>query len=125
MPEWASRLTLEVVNIKVERLDDITEEDCLKEGVSCHVGSEIADTGDYFENEYWLGDLEEFECNNCNTSGMDIGGCDECCHAQPHTNTFTNAYDPFINYWNATHKKSEEKFEAYPFVWVVAFKIIN
>jgi hypothetical protein len=29
----------------------------------------------------------------------------------------------FAIFWNATHKKPEEKFETNPFVWVVDFKI--
>lgn len=32
MPQWASRLTLEILNIRVERLQEITMKDCLAEG---------------------------------------------------------------------------------------------
>ena len=36
MPKWASRVSLEIVSVRAERLQDITVEDALKEGIDHH-----------------------------------------------------------------------------------------
>jgi len=35
MPKWAARIWLEVTDVRVERLQDITEEESIKEGFAC------------------------------------------------------------------------------------------
>ena len=81
MKQEHSRITLEITDVKVERLVEISEEDAIKEGV-------------------W----------NIQEKGS------------PRNWDIKNA---FAIFWNATHKKPEEKFEANPFCWVVDFKINN
>ena len=93
MKQEQSRLTLLIKEIRVERLSEISEEDCWKEGLE-----EFADYQD--------------QVKICEMAKR-LGECIE---------------DPkptFAVWWNTTHKKPEEKFEASPWVWVISFEVEN
>ena len=103
MKQEHSRLTLEITNIKVERLADISEGDCKKEGIG-YTGGWNGE--DFDDGEFYFGKLTESE------DGINWKN-----------EMFEYPDLAFASLWNRTHKKPEEKFEANPFVWVVDFKV--
>jgi hypothetical protein len=71
LPEWITycegipngciremaRTFIRITNIRVERLNEISEDDAIAEGIKHLGGGQIADTGDCFETYYYHGDL--------------------------------------------------------------------
>jgi len=93
MKQEQSRITLQIKKIGVERISEISEEDCWKEGLE-----EFADYQD--------------QVKICEMAKR-LGECIE------------DPKSTFAVWWNATHKKPEEKFEANPWVWAIDFEVVK
>jgi hypothetical protein len=92
MPRWASRITLEIVSVRVERLREITEEDAKKEGAHLAVWHELK-----------------------NGDGEDVSGL-------PGYPDQRAAYkNGFANIWDSINGK-KHPWESNPWVWVIEFK---
>lgn len=105
MPRWASRLTLTVTDVRVERLQDISEADALAEGVP--------------SNEDYIGSHAAEYCPKCNGSGVHGGfganyGVIEVDCAQCET-----PQQRYRNLWN--HINGPEAWDANPWVVAVSF----
>lgn len=99
MPRWASRIQLEITNVRVEQLQDISEEEAMAEGIresilQCEDG---AFRGWHWEKEIF-GDVE-----------------------QP----WHNARSAFMALWDRINFKSGYGWGKNPWVWVVEFKMIK
>ncbi|MGO4561030.1 hypothetical protein [Rhizobiales bacterium 3FA27D7] len=106
MPRWASRLTLPVVDVRVQRLQDISEEDALAEGVPTEMEGNIGD---------------EIYCSLCEGNGVHAAfgagygvtevDCAEC----------ATAVQRFRNLWNGINAARGYGWDANP--WVTAVTV--
>ncbi len=63
MPRWASRLTLHIAETRIERLQDITPEDCVAEGYEITGMRPDPETGDPIPREdYWRPFAAAWDC---------------------------------------------------------------
>lgn len=114
MPRWASRISLEIVSVRVERLQDISENDAQNEG---------AFFTDYGRQCFHYG------------APRDVGQCPapEEHHPQragwsmhpttSHEQCLLTARTAFANLWGSIN--GTESWEANPWVWVVEFKRVE
>lgn len=98
MPRWASRITLEITDIRVERLQEISEGDAIAEGVQLAVASGV--TG----NRYY----------DCGVLGRD--GMPECL-------LHRKASDAYGHIWRSIN--GEGSWNLNPWVWVISFKRVQ
>lgn len=108
MPKEAARIFLRVKNVRVERLQDITEKDALAEGMPDDLDYPIAPT----------------YCPRCKGEGL-IGSHVGYGFVEADCPMCDTAVKRFNNLWNSTIEKADlEKYgwEANPWVWVVEFE---
>lgn len=98
MPRWASRITLEITGVRVERLQDISEEDALAEGIVC----ENVIVGSYYANGHKEVTAGRFFFDGCSDDG------------------FEDAVDAYAALWESINGAGA--WDANPWVWVVEFQ---
>ncbi|HEI9848862.1 TPA: hypothetical protein SLN67_001871 [Serratia marcescens] len=93
MPRWASRITLEITAVRVERLNDISEEDAKAEGVRA-IENNFGNGPAYCD--YLLPNLDDA------------------------AEWYNRASDSFKSLWKSIY--GAESWRANPWVWVIEFK---
>ena len=93
MPRWASRITLEVTDVRVERVQDITPSDCEQEGV----------TGKTLSSPVRGEPYEEYQ----NGDGL----------------IYTDPKCAFAALWNSIYDKRGCGWDKNPWCWVIEFKL--
>jgi hypothetical protein len=106
MPRWASRLTLLVTDVRVQRLQDISEDDCIAEGITrqqvitgmnCYGGPPIEETADRYFSDHLLNDNEGFEC----------------------------PVDAYKSLWNSLHTDPGTRWEDNPWIYAVSSNVVR
>lgn len=98
MPRWASRILLEVVSVRVERVQDISNRDALEEGIRCpKCGYINIDASKHLDHNLCPSDESE-------PSAVHAG---------------------FKPLWNSINEKRGFGWDINPWVWIVEFKMIE
>lgn len=103
MPRWASRITLEITGVRVERLNSISHEDAEREGIHIEVWDQTVAARNYAaEGEFFQFWSEDF----------------------PHYVNMNDLYRAsFQSLWKSIY--GEESWQANPWVWVIEFKRVE
>lgn len=96
MPRWASRITLEITGVRVERLQEISEWDVAAEGTPGMI-------------------CGRYQCKHCNGDGSRLGvTCSDC------KGTGDDALSYWMDLWKSIN--GPESWSANPWVWVIEFR---
>lgn len=110
MPKEAARIWLKVTDVRVERLQDITEDDVCKEGAEPLIQCAI----------------EHATYNTDGTLGDMCWNTDECSYCPFIEKSYSELFGKMV--WNSTIKKQDLDqygWDANPWVWVIEFERIE
>src|SRR3990170_3764324 len=99
MPRWASRLTLRLTNVRVERVRDISDPDAISEGIYSSIDRTTNIGG------HWTGIRASDGFEEVLTPG--VPRCD------------------YADLWDSINAKRGYSFESNPWVWVLVFDVIK
>lgn len=113
MPRWASRITLEITDVRVERVQEIKTIDALEEGINLPIpsGCDSAEFPEDFDKytkekqEQWI---------EGQARGMYFA---RCADAQNHI-------DAFQKLWDSIYKAKALGWDENPWVWIYTFKVV-
>lgn len=116
MPRWASRITLEITGVRVERLQDISEEDAVAEGFErTSFGPSV---------KIVLADGRSYDTSRENRSipkvGDDWDGSQVILVHDVPEQDIMSARSNFRSLWDVIN--GPDSWDANPFVWVVEFR---
>jgi len=114
MPRLASRLTLEITGIIVEKLQDITEEDAIAEGVISN------DEYDKRAGEYNL-----FPCPRCDGYRLHEGFGHDYGTTEVDCTYCDTAIKRYRIIWDSLNAKRGFPWSANPWVWVIEFEKVE
>ncbi|HCM5257093.1 TPA: morphogenetic protein [Klebsiella variicola subsp. variicola] len=103
MPRWASRILLEITNVRVERLDAISEEDALAEGMQGVICPCCKGDSEYSTSQYdaeTLAVIDEIPCRACESNRS-----------------------KFFTLWDSIYGYGQHCFGEW--VWVIEFKRVE
>jgi hypothetical protein len=120
MPRWASRITLEITSVRLERLQDISEADAVAEGVA-EVRS--PDMVSIFTTKGYACDIAPNYVHGVPKVGDDWLG-HKVTHVVPNPGSLLDtARRSYRKLWEKLNGAGS--WDANPYVWVVAFKRVE
>jgi len=107
LPRWASRITLEVTGVRVERVQDISEDDAYAEGIEYDVWDQAPVARKYDTEDEWFQTWsDELELGYTNYVDLE-----------------RLARESFRTLWDSINAKRGYGWDANPWIWVVEFKM--